>query len=133
MGAESSRLTEQHLVSSIARAVGRCPVWTLGELGKRVAEDDAFGQLLGRVTVADLQALPCAPRRPANREQLDRLVLTAITNAWPECVRAGYVLEHVDVRRWELQASFQRLVNSGAIERQGVTSATRYCATRGPS
>lgn len=59
-------------------------------------------------------------------EAFDACVLRAIWSAGGRPVSAGYLRARVGGPRWKLQASLRRLVEAGEIERNGVTSSTRY-------
>jgi hypothetical protein len=59
-------------------------------------------------------------------EAFDACVLRAIWSAGGRPVSAGYLRARVGGPRWKLQGSLRRLVDAGEIERNGVTSSTRY-------
>lgn len=72
----------------------------------------------------DHAALELAKR--SSGEDYDLLVYDAILAANGRAVSAGYLRARVGGPRWKLQASLRRLVDKRQVERQGVTSSTRY-------
>jgi hypothetical protein len=74
----------------------------------------------------DRSALEQAKR--VNGQAYDAFVLRAIRGAGGEPVSASYLRARVGGPRWKLQASLRRLVDAGEVERDGVTSSTRYRA-----
>ncbi len=61
-------------------------------------------------------------------QDYDLLVYDAIVAAGDRAVGAGYLRARVGGPRWKLQGSLRRLVDAGQVERNGVTSSTRYRA-----
>jgi hypothetical protein len=61
-----------------------------------------------------------------NGPAFDACVLRAICSAGGEPVSASYLRARVGGPRWKLQGSLRRLVDAGDVERDGVTSSTRY-------
>ena len=61
-----------------------------------------------------------------NGEAFDICVLRAICSAGGRPVSASYLRARVGGPRWKLQNSLRRLADAGDIERDGVTSSTRY-------
>jgi hypothetical protein len=76
----------------------------------------------------DRSALEQAKR--LNGPAFDAHVLRAISSAGGEPVSASYLRARVGGPRWKLQNSLRRLVDAGDVERDGVTSSTRYRAIR---
>ncbi len=72
----------------------------------------------------DRSALEQAKR--LNGPAFDAHVLRAICSAGGEPVSASYLRARVGGPRWKLQGSLRRLVDAGEVERDGVTSSTRY-------
>jgi hypothetical protein len=72
----------------------------------------------------DRSALEQAKR--LNGPAFDAYVLRAIAGAGGEPVSASYLRARVGGPRWKLQNSLRRLVDAGEVERDGVTSSTRY-------
>jgi hypothetical protein len=72
----------------------------------------------------DRSALEQAKR--LNGPAFDACVLKAICSAGGEPVSASYLRARVGGPRWKLQGSLRRLVDAGEVERDGVTSSTRY-------
>jgi hypothetical protein len=72
----------------------------------------------------DRSALEQAKR--LNGQAFDACVLKAICSAGGEPVSASYLRARVGGPRWKLQGSLRRLVDAGEVERDGVTSSTRY-------
>jgi hypothetical protein len=61
-----------------------------------------------------------------NGPAFDACVLRAVCSAGGQPVSAGYLRARVGGPRWKLQGSLRRLVDAGDVERDGVTSSTRY-------
>jgi hypothetical protein len=61
-----------------------------------------------------------------NGPAFDACVLRAICSAGGQPVSASYLRARVGGPRWKLQGSLRRLVDAGDVERDGVTSSTRY-------
>lgn len=59
-------------------------------------------------------------------EAFDACVLRVLDGAGGRPVSASYLRARVGGPRWKLQNSLKRLVESGKVERRGVTSSTRY-------
>jgi hypothetical protein len=78
--------------------------------------------------LVDRSALEQAKR--LNGQAFDACVLEAICSAGGEPVSASYLRARVGGPRWKLQNSLRRLVDAGEVERDGVTSSTRYRAIR---
>jgi hypothetical protein len=74
--------------------------------------------------LVDRSALEQAKR--LNGPAYDACVLKAICTAGGEPVSASYLRARVGGPRWKLQGSLRRLVDAGDVERDGVTSSTRY-------
>jgi hypothetical protein len=72
----------------------------------------------------DRSALEQAKR--LNGPAFDACVLRAICSAGGQPVSASYLRARVGGPRWKLQGSLRRLVDAGDVERDGVTSSTRY-------
>jgi hypothetical protein len=72
----------------------------------------------------DRSALEQAKR--LNGPAFDACVLRAISSAGGQPVSASYLRARVGGPRWKLQGSLRRLVDAGDVERDGVTSSTRY-------
>jgi hypothetical protein len=64
----------------------------------------------------------------SNGEDFDQFVLDAIIAAGGRAVSAGYLRARVGGPRWKLQGSLRRLVDALKVDRNGVTSSTRYRA-----
>jgi hypothetical protein len=74
--------------------------------------------------VVDRSALEQAKR--LNGPAYDAYVLQAIRTAGGEPVSASYLRARVGGPRWKLQGPLRRLVDAGEVERDGITSSTRY-------
>lgn len=72
----------------------------------------------------DRSALEQAKR--LNGPAFDECVLQAVRSAGGQPVSASYLRARVGGPRWKLQGSLRRLVDAGEVERDGVTSSTRY-------
>lgn len=66
--------------------------------------------------------------KQSNGEAYDEFVHEAILAAGGRPVSASYLRARVGGPRWKLQGSLRRLVVSGRVHRNGVTSSTRYRA-----
>ena len=120
------------------------PEWTLGHVlgelernGRRapLLRDLTLGELFtepprlsGHEPLIDLRRLEAAKR--LHGERFDDVVRQVIAEAEAEgkAVGAACITARVGGPRWKVQASLRRLLDSGAIERTGATSGTRYRA-----
>jgi hypothetical protein len=74
--------------------------------------------------IIDRAALEQAKRLTG--EAYDACVYEALCSAGGRPVSASYLRARVGGPRWKLQGSLRRLVDAGEVERDGVTSSTRY-------
>ena len=133
---------ERRAVLTVLRAH---PEWTLAQVLSQLEHNGRRAPLLRALTLGELFTEPGVPAGLAGYEPIidqvrlqaarkltyqdfDEVVRVVIGDAGGKAVAASYLTARVGGPRWKLQASLRRLVNTGAIERTGTTSGTRYRA-----
>jgi hypothetical protein len=123
---------------ALIQAVREHPEWRLADLDHVLASGNVRAEILGGITLAELQSTP-EPLRlesPINSERLvraqtlsgadyDAVVLEIVDEAG-DWVRSSYVKARAGGPRWKVQNSLGRLVEAGRLKRQGTTSGTVY-------